>query len=50
MLLKNFLISPIAGANDAIAIEYALDMLSQEPTSNIKKVFVLTDGYTTCGL
>ena len=50
MLLQNFIISTIVGTNDAMALEYALDMLSQEPAVNNKKVFVLTDGYTTCGL
>ncbi|UJR19420.1 hypothetical protein I4U23_022550 [Adineta vaga] len=37
MLLQNFIISETVGTNDAIAIEYTLDMLSQEPASNIKK-------------
>ncbi|CAF1154913.1 unnamed protein product [Rotaria magnacalcarata] len=50
MLLQNFIISPMVGTNDAMAVEYALDMLSQEPAANNKKMFVLTDGYTTCGL
>ncbi|CAF1528181.1 unnamed protein product, partial [Rotaria sordida] len=50
MLLQNFIISSIVGTNDAVAIEYALDILVQEPVTNNKKFFVLTDGYTTCGL
>lgn len=38
------------GTKDANAIEVALDMLAASPVNGPKRVFVFTDGYSTCGL
>ena len=50
LLLHNLDFDAAVGSNDAAGIHVALDVLADASARGPKKVFVLTDGYSSCGL
>lgn len=49
-LLSNIRFDAGVGTLDAVAVAYGLDLLAASPIRGTKRMFVLTDGYSTCGL
>jgi hypothetical protein len=50
LLLSNMRFDVGVGSLDAVAISYGLDILQASSVRGTKRMFVLTDGYSTCGL
>jgi hypothetical protein len=50
ILLHNLDFDAAVGSNDATGVHVALDLLGDASARGPKKVFVLSDGYSSCGL